>query len=227
MIRIECESSGHVRTVGLVGAAGFDLQIPGVAIDLRDAAGNLLRSLAAYFSIGPKSLEPRETIDWASSLLVARRVRAQLFELDEVGFDGTLVIEGATNAIRLWAEQSAVCNSKSAILQPCRFGHTIAVSPGVLQSTGRLEGMRYPPSGSASGWWIFTPEYDGQLDDFSSMQLTHTFHVLRYRRDIGRYLGLPPGFAFDTDSQDHIWFESEVAATSREDNAVPTIRKDN
>ena len=125
-------------------------------------------------------------------------------------FDGTSINHGVYNALEIWTEQSALCASQGVGFEPCRYGEKIVLSPGVLESGNTIEGVRYKRSPSMSGWWIFTEDYDGTVDNFKSMRPTHVFHVLRARRDLARFLGLPSGFAFDDSSIGTVWYEEDL-----------------
>lgn len=199
---------GAVFSSGLASKVGFDLILPGVRCELEAAGTNLLRALVDYFEAEKRSVKAGDKIDWASSILIARSYAPRMFALDELDFDGRTKIVGTNNAIKIWAAQSAVCRFNKTTIEPCRFGSSIAVSPGVLESREQLEGIRYERRDGASGWWLFTPDYDGQVDEFASMITTHTFHVLRARRDVAEYLGLPCGFAFETATR-RVWRNAE------------------
>jgi hypothetical protein len=201
-----------ISTDGLAPAISFELMAEVQELDLQDAAVNLVTLLARYFVDSGRSLSPGETIDWGSSLLVTRKVGEKLVSLDEYEYDGETIRTGVTNAVSLWAGQSEVCREVGSAFLPCRFGEKIAVSPGLLESTGVVEGVRYPAKTPMSGWWLLTEDYDGRPDHFASMKPTHVFHVLQQRPDVGRYLGLSTGYAFLTNSESSVWFEAEIAS---------------
>jgi hypothetical protein len=205
---IKC-ANGDVVSSGLASSLGFELILPAVRPDLACVAANLIRALAEYFGSEARPLLPGQKIDWASSLLIARLYSPQILALDELAFDGESVVVGVNNALETWEHQSSLCRSNDVDFEPCRYASTIAISPGVLESSGPLEGIRYTMQGAASGWWLFTSDYDGRIDGFKSMKATHAFHILRDRPNVARYLGLPVGYAFDGTSG-VVWRDTEA-----------------
>lgn len=116
-------------------------------------------------------------------------------------------------AFRYWCGQLDVCDQVQAPFDPPAADRLVAVSDGVLDGVRPLEGVRYSPSEHMSGWLLTTDLYDG---DINSMKLLHAYHVTAARPELARYFGLPPGFRFALDDQEHVWFDEKVAAEARE-----------
>jgi hypothetical protein len=73
-----------------------------------------------------------------------------------------------------------------------------------------LNGLRYPPEGGGSGWYIWGGnEMSEAADFFSPVQVRY---VTDYVPDILPYLALPPGFRFQTDhkTQQKAWFDGSL-----------------
>lgn len=209
-------ASDAVRTIGLDAWAGFELELRVSERGLIADCGNLALCLGDYFAMSTKPVNSGDRIDWASSLLVARRLTAAVVTLDELQYDGKTVTEGVDQCVSIWTEQSRVCNENDSSFLACRFGDKIAVSPGALDDSGNIEGVRYSAPARMSGWWLFAQSYDGSTDDFRSMTSMHVFEVLNQRRDLASYLGLSVGYAFRSRAlQDRteyqVWHEDEVA----------------
>jgi len=199
-----------VETLGAIETLGVEFRL-----DVRNEsnisdAANLLEQLVRHFISNPKRLLPGQTVDWASSLLVAREGLPRHLAFGEVDLDGQTIIPTVDRAVTIWTEQSKMCIEHHASFCPTRFGQMIAVSPRVLDGFQRLEGVRYAPTATMSGWWVFTEDYDGTRDDFKSMKPTHVFELLRHRLDLSKYLGLPSGFAFRSFAPEGVWFEPVV-----------------
>lgn len=113
------------------------------------------------------------------SLLVARNVAPARVALGELDFDGETVLPTVDRAVEIWTKQWQTCIEHGVELSPTRFGSMIAVSPQALEGSKPIEGVRYEPTNVMSGWWLFTAEYDGTVDNFESMKPVHTFDVLR------------------------------------------------
>jgi hypothetical protein len=202
------ETGTRVRTTGMEQSVGFEL-----ALDLKDAkwiedAARLLIHLARHFA-STVPLVAGQTVDWASSLLVARQATPTCIAFGEMDFDGETVLPTVDRAVSIWTAQSEICMNYGVDLCPTPFGKLMAVSPRVLEGVQRVEGIRYSSTSAMSGWWFFTEEYNGTEDDFRSMRPVHVFEVLRHRHDLAKFLGLPKGYAFRAFAPEAIWFESE------------------
>jgi hypothetical protein len=191
----------------LVNVIGFELEAHVERIGNSADAEHLLQALIRYFVDSGRVPKEGETIDWASSLLVARNVAPARVALGELHFDGETVLPTVDRAVEIWTKQSQTCIEHGVELSPTRFGSMIAVSPHVLEGSKPIEGVRYEPTNVMSGWWLFTAEYDGTVDNFESMKPVHTFDVLRENIAVARYLGLPTGFAFRAYEPEGSWYE--------------------
>jgi len=68
---------------------------------------------------------------------------------------------------------------------------------GFAQSTKGLipiNGLRHPVEGETSGWYIWCGEAFSEASDF--FVPIHTYHLYEEYPEIGRLLGLPPGYRF-------------------------------
>lgn len=203
-----------IETIDILRGAGVRLRFDLDDLALADDAGELLEILAEYFS-GCAGLAAGEKIDWASSLLVAQQRSTTCISFGDLDFDGTTILTNVDRAIRIWNAQSAICGAQEVELCPTRFGDMVAFSPGVLDSDQPLEGIRYDTAGVMSGWWIFTSDYDGTLDEFSSMRPKHVFELLRARPGVAKFLGLPRGYAFRMSPHERVWFEGVADAGAK------------
>jgi hypothetical protein len=62
-----------------------------------------------------------------------------------------------------------------------------------------LNGLRHPPEGDTTGWYIWAGEELSQAADF--FQPVHVPHLAEACPSILRFLGLPPGWRFLTDGE--------------------------
>ena len=84
------------------------------------------------------------------------------------------------------------------------------VSLDALNGKVPLHGMREPPEGSLSGWFLFAgPGEPSEDEDF--YQPVHMSHFPDLFPGILRYLGLPPGWRFlvAPDYED-VWFDKNL-----------------
>ena len=63
--------------------------------------------------------------------------------------------------------------------------------------------------GSAAGWYVTTPRFNG---DSKTLKVEHLYHLTAARPELARFVALPPGYRFDTTSGEDVWFDAEVAA---------------
>lgn len=188
------ETGSH--TEGLAHATGYELQLEVRDPQLLDACANLTRFLGEYFSDPEIELRPGDRLDWASALLISRQLDEHAYTFDELSYDGETVSQGVQETVSVWSQQSLVCEEYHSAFTACRYGALIAVSPGLLESCGTVIGTRYPAPSHMSGWWLFTEDYDGSIDGFSTMKPTETFRVLSKRPEIAPLLALNVGFVF-------------------------------
>jgi hypothetical protein len=57
-----------------------------------------------------------------------------------------------------------------------------------------INGLRHPAEGETTGWYIWCGEVFSEAADF--FVPLHTYHLYEEYPEIGRLLGLPPGFRF-------------------------------
>jgi hypothetical protein len=202
------QSNNELATQGLLASAGIELKVD-VRPELLVAGNALLQDVAQYVQRSSCKLTPGERIDWASSLLILREANREALTFDELAFDGTTILRGVGHALEIWSSQMELCCTRGVSYTSTHYGSKMAISPGLLDWTGPVEGIRYAAEGTMSGWWLFLPGYDGTNDDFKSMRPTHVFHVLSRRLDIARYLALPEGYAFETGSG-AVWLERDA-----------------
>jgi hypothetical protein len=68
-----------------------------------------------------------------------------------------------------------------------------------------LNGFRHPPEKDTTGWYIWAGEGDPPPAPEYFVPL-HVEHLLKWRPDVVKFLGLPPGWRFLTDGRhDDVW----------------------
>lgn len=184
--------------------------------ELLESAKSLALFLGGYFESIGRAPEPGETTDWASSLLISQKVGEGRIGFDEFAFDGVTIRHGVVQCAKIWSAQSNMCHRFRSDYRPSRFGQLIAVSPGLLEGTPSIEGVRYAAPDHMTGWWLFAEGYDGAKDEFKSMKTVHVFDVIARLPNVAAVLGLNVGFAFrQTDllspggASVNVWFEGD------------------
>jgi hypothetical protein len=76
-----------------------------------------------------------------------------------------------------------------------------------------INGLRHPPVGAASGWYLWTGGEVDRADD-GFFRPVHMAHLDRMHPDVVRYLALPAGWRFQVAPQhEDLWFDPSLLAT--------------
>ena len=75
-----------------------------------------------------------------------------------------------------------------------------------------INGLRHPPVGDASGWYIWCGAELSQSADFFSP--LHMSHIAEYLPAVVPFLALPAGYRFLIDGKGHeeVWFDENLLA---------------
>lgn len=103
------------------------------------------------------------------------------------------------------AQQKAMCAQHCAEWFPAPSHLKIGVSLNLRSSTAPINGLRHSPEGDTTGWYIWAGEGDPPSDpDFFAP--LHVEHLVQWRPEVLKFLGLPPGWRFLTDgSYEDVW----------------------
>jgi len=80
-----------------------------------------------------------------------------------------------------------------------------------LQTQGQvpINGLRHPPEGDTSGWYLWCGETLSQEPDFFSA--IHVSHVSEICPEVIKFLGLPPGYRFlVAGDYEDVWYDPEL-----------------
>jgi hypothetical protein len=104
-------------------------------------------------------------------------------------------------------EQRALCERLQ--IEPAPPAADTVVGIGPMESRP-MHGLRHPPVGAASGWYLWTGgEIDQTHDHF--FQPVHVAHLDRLHPDVVRYLALPAGWRFQVAPQhEDVWFDASL-----------------
>ncbi len=71
-----------------------------------------------------------------------------------------------------------------------------------------VHGLRHPPAGDTTGWYIWSGELEASADFFIPL---HHVHLDEWRPDVRRFLAMPPGWRFlvARDYED-VWFDESL-----------------
>lgn len=109
---------------------------------------------------------------------------------------------------RLAKDQQRLCSDFECEFVPSDPGSKVGIA---LNTTNRLpmNGLRHPPQGDTSGWYLWGgEEFPTDDDAFSPL---HTIHLVNHIPEVIKFLGLPPGYGFliAGDYVD-VWFDASL-----------------
>lgn len=81
----------------------------------------------------------------------------------------------------------------------------VGVALNVKSPAVPVNGLRHPPKGDTTGWYIWAGE-KGIPSDPDFFVPLHVGHLAKWRPEVLKFLGLPPGWRFLTDGcYEDIW----------------------
>ena len=100
--------------------------------------------------------------------------------------------------------QMAVCLRHDTLFVPAPTTLKVGISPNVRQGIIPLNGLRHPPEGDTTGWYLWAGETMGSNDDF--FVPLHVEHLELWCPAAIPFLGLPPGWRFlIADDYEDVW----------------------
>lgn len=109
---------------------------------------------------------------------------------------------------KIESQQKAVCVERGVEYVPAR---TELKSGFALSTKGSkpLNGLRHPPEGNTTGWYIWCGEHFSEAPDFFAP--VHTSHIYEDYPELTKLLGLPPGYRFlIADDYLDIWYDASL-----------------
>ncbi len=86
-----------------------------------------------------------------------------------------------------------------------KVGISRTIQDGLLP----INGLRHPPAGDTTGWYIWAGEELCQDDDF--FLPLHAEHLAQWCSQVLPYLGLPAGWRFQVaPGHEDVWFDPEL-----------------
>lgn len=87
----------------------------------------------------------------------------------------------------------------------------VGVSKDLRSEGGPINGLRHPPEGDTTGWYLWTGAGDPPSDPDFFVPL-HVAHLSSWRPEVLKFLGLPPGWRFLTDVKGYedVWHDPSL-----------------
>lgn len=106
-------------------------------------------------------------------------------------------------------QQRAVCAQYQTdfVVSPETFKVGIALN--VLGTQQPINGLRHPPRGDTTGWYIWAGE--ALSNDPNFFEPLHVAHLEQWCPQVRKYLALPPGWRFlVADGYEDVWFDETL-----------------
>lgn len=109
-------------------------------------------------------------------------------------------------------QQQRVCARYGVEFTPPSSQLKVGIARNVREGILPLNGLRHPPVGDTSGWYIWAGEEPSADPDF--FVPLHIEHLPEWCPLVIPYLGLPPGWRFlVTDDYEDVWEDSSLLMT--------------
>jgi len=107
------------------------------------------------------------------------------------------------------SEQMKVCEKYQAVWFGAPLDQKIGVSKNLTSGEMPINGLRHPPENGTAGWYIWAGEWSDANDFFEAL---HIQHLIEKYPQLLKYLGLPPGYRFQVDSNGYedVWEDKNL-----------------
>ena len=107
-------------------------------------------------------------------------------------------------------DQKVICQKKGVVCTEFNPNLKIGISDEVLIGLLPIHGLRHPPEGNTSGWYIWAGDKFSESEDFFKPYCIK--HLFDKKSEIIKYLGLPAGYRFliDNKGYEDIWFDEKL-----------------
>jgi hypothetical protein len=108
-------------------------------------------------------------------------------------------------------EQRATCNRFGAEPLEAPSDLKVGIARNALTGPWPINGLRHPPAGDTTGWYLWTGEELSADPDF--FVPLHVQHLEAARPEVVKYLALPPGWRFlIADGYEDVWYDPNLLA---------------
>lgn len=106
-------------------------------------------------------------------------------------------------------EQLKICEKFGASPLEPRPHSKAGVAANVTRSAVPVNGLRHPPEGDASGWYLWAGEELSSDPEF--FRPVHIEHLNEMRPEVVKYLALPPGWRFlIAGDYEDVWYDESL-----------------
>lgn len=106
-------------------------------------------------------------------------------------------------------EQREVCEKYGAEPSEAPDDLKVGVAANVVSGVIPINGLRHPPEGETTGWYIWSGSELAQ--DASFFSPVHIHHLKESRPEVLKYLALPPGWRFlIAGDYEDVWYDASL-----------------
>ncbi len=106
-------------------------------------------------------------------------------------------------------EQRRICAAVGAEWSPVSAERRVAVAEDLRHDLVPVNGLRHPPEGRTTGWFLWAGEEMSSAADYFAP--LHVAHLAEWRFEVIPYLGLPPGYRFlIAPGYEDVWFDASL-----------------
>ena len=107
-------------------------------------------------------------------------------------------------------EQKEICDKQHVDWTDIDINLFIGLADNVTTNEIPINGLRHPPQGTTCGWYIWAGGDIPDKDDFFKPVCIK--HLRELKPEIIKFLGLPPGYRFQTDDKGYldIWEDKKL-----------------
>mgnify|MGYP000353820658 CR=1 FL=1 len=118
-------------------------------------------------------------------------------------------IDDGASMLTVDVMQRELCARYFAEFVPAPLNLKVGISLNVQEGVVPVHGMRHPPAGDTTGWYIYAGDELSLQTDF--FQPLHLEHLNDWCPNILKYLGLPPGWRFlVAENYEDVWFDEAL-----------------
>lgn len=107
------------------------------------------------------------------------------------------------------AEQLKICEKYGASPLDAPPHFKAGVAANVVSDVAPVNGLRHPPEGDTSGWYLWAGEELSSDPEF--FRSVHIEHLREMRPEVVKYLALPPGWRFlVAGDYEDVWYDESL-----------------
>jgi hypothetical protein len=106
-------------------------------------------------------------------------------------------------------EQKELCKKYGVPHCPSPSHLKVGISKNIRGGIVPLNGLRHPPEGDTTGWYVWAGEE--LSDDVDFFEPLHARHLSEWCPEIQKFIGLPPGWRFlKASNYEDVWYDESL-----------------